>query len=480
VSKNVIHVLLIEDNPGDARLIQERLREVDPAGFRMVIEQNLKAGLHTLEETPFDILLLDLSLPDSFGVVTLQKVRAAAPTIPIVVLTGSDDKTLGIQAMQLGAQDYLVKDDTDGKLLTRTIRYAIERHVIESQLRQSQKEYRSLIEDVFNTSSIGVLILDRDFKIVWLNDAIVKYYGFPREELLGHDKRLLLDEKIKCIFENGDDFAIRLLTHYRDSVYDQRLECHILPDETREERWLEHWSQPIRSGIYAGGRIEHHADITQRKQIEAAEREKAQELATAEERQRLARELHDSVTQTLFTSTVMSESSLRQWDNNPSRAHDLLYQSHQLGTYALAEMRLLLLELRPASLMQQNLSVLIGLLCQSLRSRTGIEVTTDLEEAAIPPADVKVALYRIVQEALNNITKHAHATHIQISLKNGADQINLNIRDNGKGFTRTQIPSTGLGLGIMEERATTIDAFLSIESAPGQGTCIHIIWPQPE
>jgi two-component system sensor histidine kinase UhpB len=475
VIKNTIHLLLVEDNSGDVRLIQERLQEVDVTAFTVIVEKTLQAGLQMLREQVFDILLLDLSLPDSFGLDTLQTVRSAAPDVAIVVLTGLDDKTLGIQAMQLGAQDYLVKDDTDSKVLTRTIRYAIERHTIERALRQSQEEYRSLIEDVFNNSDMGVLILDRDFKVVWLNDAIVTFYGFPREALLGYDKRLLIDEKIKCIFEDSEGFASSVLSHYRNNIFDQRMECHILPDKYRADRWLEHWSQPIRSGMYAGGRIEHHADITQRKRIEAAEREKAQKLAAAEERQHLARELHDSVTQTLFTSTVMSESALRQWEINRKKAHKLVQQSHQLTTNALSEMRLLLLELRPASLMQQNLPVLIQLLTQSLESRTGIDMTTDLDETLLPP-DVKVALYRIVQEALNNVTKHAQATHIRICLKNGSDQIEMTIQDNGKGFDVKQIAPTSLGLGIMQERAETIGALISIDSIPKQGTTIRILW----
>jgi DNA-binding response OmpR family regulator len=203
VSIETIHVLLVEDNPGDARLFQERLRENVERAFHVTIRKTLKAGLQSLQQQPYDILLLDLSLPDSFGVETLQTVRAAMPAMPIVVLTGLDDKTLGIQAVQLGAQDYLTKDETDANTLARTIRYAIERNNIEQALLASREEYRSLIDDVFNTSNIGVLILDRDFKVVWLNDAIVTFYGFAREELLGHDKRRLVDDKIKCIFEDA-------------------------------------------------------------------------------------------------------------------------------------------------------------------------------------------------------------------------------------------------------------------------------------
>jgi signal transduction histidine kinase len=248
----------------------------------------------------------------------------------------------------------------------------------------------------------------------------------------------------------------------------------------RAERWLEHWSQPIHRGMYAGGRIEHHTDITQRKLIEAREREQAQKLAAAEERQRLARELHDSVTQTLFTSTVMAESALRQWGNDPAKSHNLLRQLHYLNTTALAEMRLLLLELRPASLMQQQLPALIQHLTTSLESRTGLHMTTDLDEGIQMPPDIKVALYRILQEALNNVTKHAQATAVHIGLKDYANRVELTIQDNGKGFDAQQIRPSSLGLSIMRERAEKIGALLEMNSQPEQGTTIQVIWPLPE
>ena len=475
-----IRTLLIEDNPGDARLIREKLREETDTPFSVVVESRLANGLNRLAVDSFDIILLDLSLPDSFGLETIQTVCARYPDFPVVVLTGYDDKNLGIQAVQIGAQDYLTKDEVDSRLLSRTIRYAIERHHIEVALRQSQQEYRSLIDDVFNTSTVGVLILDRDFKIVWLNGAIETYFGIPREELLGEDKRLLIESKLKCIFADADAFSSSILASYRDNTFDQRLECLVTPGSYRQERWLEHWSQPIRAGMYAGGRIEHYTDITQRKRIESSEREKAQKLAAAEERQHLARELHDSVTQTLFTTTVISESALRQWEINPAKAHDLMTQLHQLTTSALAEMRLLLLELRPASLTQQSLSALIQQLVFTVQGRTGMQITTELDEMAKLMPDVQVALYRIVQEALNNVVKHAHASAVHIRLQNEGDQLELVILDNGQGFEIDTIQPSSLGMGIMQERANDIGAWLQMSSSPGHGTTVQVIWPMPE
>ena len=331
---------------------------------------------------------------------------------------------------------------------------------------------------MFDTTTVGVLILDRDFKIVWVNSAIEIYFGISREQLLGHDKRILIEDMIKCIFADVDGYANSLLSAYRDNAFDRRLECQVTPDGERQERWLEHWSQPIRAGIYAGGRIEHYSDITQRKMIEASEREKAQKLAAAEERQRLARELHDSVSQTLFTSTVMSESALRQWETNPKKAHDLLTQLQQLCTSALSEMRLLLLELRPASLTQVGLPNLIQQLAATLQSRTNIEISTALDEIPTLLPDVQVALYRTVQEALNNIIKHAQATHVIIGLEWVDKQLVLTISDNGKGFDPTTTKPTSLGMNIMRERAESIGAIIHISSSLGEGTRIQVVWSE--
>ncbi len=478
MSDKPISVLLIEDNSGDARLIREQLRDATESTFSLNVVTNLAEGLAALSQQVYNILLLDLSLPDSFGLDTLKTVRSNNQDIPIVVLTGFDDQMLGVQALQLGAQDYLLKNDSHPKLLSRTIRYAIERHNIEAALRQSQEEYRSLINDVFDTTTVGVLILDRDFKIVWVNSAIEVYFGISRDELLGQDKRILIEDKLKCIFADIDGYANSLLSAYRDNAFDRRLECQVTAEGERQERWLEHWSQPIRAGIYAGGRIEHYSDITQRKMIEASEREKAQKLAAAEERQRLARELHDSVSQTLFTSTVMSESALRQWDTNPKKAHDLLAQLQQLTTSALSEMRLLLLELRPASLTQVGLPNLIQQLAATLQSRTAIEISTALDEIPTLLPDVQVALYRTVQEALNNIIKHAQATHVIIRLEWSNQKLILTISDNGKGFDPTTTKPTSLGMNIMRERAESIDATISIGSSLGEGTRIQVVWSE--
>ena len=145
MTETSINVLLIEDDSGDAYLLQSFLSSAEPVSFDLTCANRLGTGLNYLSTTPFDIILLDLSLPDSMGLDTIDTVRLHAPDIPIVVLTGLDDEDTAMQAVQAGAQDYLSKDHLDHNTLTRSIRYAVERHRLRQALAQARrKEEESL------------------------------------------------------------------------------------------------------------------------------------------------------------------------------------------------------------------------------------------------------------------------------------------------------------------------------------------------
>ena len=144
----VTQILLVEDNPGDTYLIKHM---IEPSGISMMEMRTvirLKDAVHSLNEFAIDAILLDLSLPDSDGIATLTTLQRYASSIPIIVLTGLNDDELGIQAMQVGAQDYLVKGQVDQALLIRSIRYAIERKRLEQTLQQSKQELETLYQKV--------------------------------------------------------------------------------------------------------------------------------------------------------------------------------------------------------------------------------------------------------------------------------------------------------------------------------------------
>ena len=166
----------------------------------------------------------------------------------------------------------------------------------------------------------------------------------------------------------------------------------------------------------------------------------------------------------------------RLWERNPEDGRRRLEEVRQLTRGALAEMRTLLLELRPSSLIEAELPYLLNQLGESISGRAGLPVTVSVEGQFSFPTEVKVALYRIAQEALNNVSKHAGARQANVNLLCESDRITLKITDDGRGFDVSSISIDSLGLGIMRERAEDIMASLSVQSRTGQGTEVMVVW----
>ncbi|HEY42791.1 MAG TPA: GAF domain-containing protein [Anaerolineae bacterium] len=210
--------------------------------------------------------------------------------------------------------------------------------------------------------------------------------------------------------------------------------------------------------------------------------EQTHQLAAMEERNRLARDLHDAVTQTLFSSSLLAEALPALWEKDQTEGRKLLKEIRQLCRGALAEMRTLLMELRPASLIEASLDELLRQLGDSVTGRTGVPVTVSIEGPHQLPSDVHTAFYRIAQEALNNIVKYAQANQVSVNLRcvslkdEGARKVELSVMDDGIGFDPSNIPSESLGIGIMRERAKAIGATLEIESEIEHGTEIRVFW----
>jgi len=206
--------------------------------------------------------------------------------------------------------------------------------------------------------------------------------------------------------------------------------------------------------------------------------EQAQQVATLEERQRLARELHDAVTQTLFSSALIAEVVPDLWEVNPAEGRFRLQQLRRLTRGALAEMRSLLIELRPGALTELPLGELLKQLAEATAGRTTLEI--DVLVVGRAPAtlagDVQVAVYRVAQESLNNVARHAQARTVRLCLRYVPTGLSLRIEDDGRGFDPAAVPAGHLGVRIMRERAQGIGARLRIESAPGRGMRVAITW----
>ncbi len=204
--------------------------------------------------------------------------------------------------------------------------------------------------------------------------------------------------------------------------------------------------------------------------------EHAQSFAKLQERQRLARELHDAVNQSLFSAGLIAEVLPRLWEKNPDEGRRSLEDLRRLTRGALAEMRGLLAELRPTVMTGSEFGDLLRQLGDALTGRVNVPVNMTIKGEGVLPADVQIALYRLCQEALNNIAKHAQASHVTIHLQYHSERVELHIQDDGRGFNPDQSPSGHSGLSMMRERAEAIGALLSITSVPGRGTSVAIRW----
>jgi PAS domain S-box-containing protein len=202
----------------------------------------------------------------------------------------------------------------------------------------------------------------------------------------------------------------------------------------------------------------------------------AQALAVLEERQRLARNLHDAINQSLFSAGLIAEVLPRLWERDQAEARRSLEDLRRLTRGAMAEMRALLAELRPSTLTDAELGDLLRLLGNAFTGRTNIPAKVTVVGQGVLPADVQVAIYRVCQEALNNVAKHAGASLVEIYLKHEDTAIELSIRDDGKGFDPERTASGHYGLSMMHERAEGVGARLSITSQAGDGTELTIRW----
>ncbi|MGE5432560.1 MAG: PAS domain S-box protein [Syntrophomonadaceae bacterium] len=206
MEKESIRLLVIEDNPGDAALIEDMIADISEIRIEMMHVTRLAAGLEALEKYGMDAVLLDLGLPDSFGINTLHKVQAHNSAVPIVVMTGLNDKQVAVQAIKGGAQDYLVKGRIDSELLEHSLRYAVERKRIEEALIESQSELKA----TFDQAAVGIAHVSLEGKWLKVNQKICDITGYTTEELekldfqtITHPEYLEKDvEQVKMIIEN--------------------------------------------------------------------------------------------------------------------------------------------------------------------------------------------------------------------------------------------------------------------------------------
>jgi signal transduction histidine kinase len=204
-----------------------------------------------------------------------------------------------------------------------------------------------------------------------------------------------------------------------------------------------------------------------------------EDLAAVQERNRIAREIHDSLGHALTTLNVQLQTALKLWHRDPIEAKPFLEQAQQLGKVAMQEVRQSVHALRADVVAEEPLEQAIAHLVKEFEQSTGIRVSTQMHLQTVLPAQMAKTIYRVVQEALTNICKHAEATTVQLNLQQTVDRLYLSIQDNGCGF-QPQVKSGGFGLHGMQERIMAFHGSFRIEAEPGAGCCILVELPLQE
>ena len=470
---SLLSVLIVEDNPGDLFLLEETLH-LTRLHFDHVYKATSAAeAIAALNQHEISVVLLDLSLPDSSGFNSFDHVHTFANAIPIIVLTGLADTELALETMSSGAQDYLIKGEFDERLLAKSIQYSIERNRIRLSLIESNENYRNL----FFNNPLPIFIWDLNtLQILEVNDVAQKEYGYTRNELLDITMLDISEEKQ---YEKMKAFA----KEFRETSVPIKSGIWEHKKKNNELMVLDISSHKI---DYKGGAaiLAIHNNITDKIRLEEKLEEerllKQKEITEAmiqvqeKERYEISTELHDNVNQQLTVAMMYIASAQQKYPDDS----EVLKQSSGFILHAIEEIRKLSQTLVTPLIKHFGLSKAIeGLLDDVLAvNKMQIELTADTFYEEDIKYDFKLSIFRIVQEQMNNIIKHADAKNVNIELKRTEQFIYLKIHDNGIGFDVNQ-QRKGIGLYNIISRSDLYNGIVDIQTAPGKGCGIYITFP---
>jgi len=469
-----IHILVVEDNPGDLFLFKEFLNGTDLPVAEVRHAASLAEARQLLAIHSVDLLFLDLSLPDSFGLESYTLLQPFTQRVAVILLTGLNDTKIAMQALVMGAQDYLVKGDFDEKLLFRAIRYSLERLRNLQYLRESEERYREL----FNNNPMPMWVFDaKNFRFLEANSSAVQHYGYTHEEFLAksladirldgnHDELRVEVEAIRekrdgvkkgirqHVKKNGEIIFVDIAWH--SISYKNLPAVLVLANDVTERIQLENELNEQR--------------VTRQRQIT-----EAVILAQEKERTEIGKELHDNVNQilgasNLYINTAMTDDELRQ---------ELLERSTELVSKAINEIRKISKSLITPGLREIGLIESVEDVIDDMKlARADLGIELDLQNITEEQIEDKrkLTVFRIVQEQLNNIVKHARATRVLIRLSMEGPDLVVTVADNGVGFDVGR-HRKGVGITNIISRAELFSGKVEIQSQPGEGTTLTVSLP---
>lgn len=475
-----IQILLVEDSPTDALLIGEALTDVQDFRHILAHTEFLSDALSRTQTMHFDVVLLDLGLPDAQGLDTFRTFRRQAPELPVLVLTGLDDMSVGLLAIQDGAQDFLPKREIRASELSRAIRYAIERHRAAMALKESEERFQLAISG----ATAGLWDWNLQSGAIFLSPHF--------EEILGHEG----DEPpsqtqvfLEAIHPDDiDRVKVGLAAHLdRKHAYDVEYRVRT---RSGEFRWIQSRGQALWNRAGKPYRmVGWIMDVTDRKLADEALRESREELqhlsaniqnVREEEKTRIARELHDDLGQQL-TALKMEVGRIENVAEAPrtALAGADLRDIYSLIDQLVGSVRRIAADLRPTMLDDLGLIPAIEWFIDQFSTRFGVRIIRHIAADDIDfNRESATAVFRVVQEAMTNIARHSGATEVTLEITRDDPHCIVSIVDNGRGSASDKRPArNSFGLLGMRERVARLGGDLRIQTAPGEGFALSVSLP---
>lgn len=342
----------------------------------------------------------------------------------------------------------------------------IERKLVEEALKESEKKYHSLFKNMIEGFGLNKMIFDADgkpcdYRFLELNAAFEKHTGISVKKAIGKTvKEVIPDIEPYWIDTYGEVVLTGEPKHFEKYSFPLK-------------KWYETYAYPAGKNQFAVL----FRDITKLKKEEKDRFTKMRETALKKEREKIAAELHDTVSQILFSSSLLAESVSKIWEKDPDKALKNLKMITELNSSAFLEMRILLYELVPEKIAQESLKELIKRLVDAAKGQSNVRISMEVEGEQDYNFKIKHQVYHIAQEAINNILKHSKAKQAKVNLKLLYNELKLVITDNGIGFDiKNQNNKKKFGLNLMRERAKIAGASLDITSNPGEGSTISLLY----
>ena len=468
-------VVIIEDEEAHFSLMKRAIsREYPYASVHHF--QDATSCLERLDQINPTVIITDYLMPGMNGIEFLEVLNQRDIDIPVIIITGQGNETIAVRAIKSGAKDYLVKSGNFFTLLPSVIAKVVREKKLKQSLYLSERRFQDLAESIFS----WLWEMDVHGRYIYSNPVVEALLGYQTDEVIGkyfydffsNSDKQALKNKIYKIIENVEPMRLFDTIFIRKDGLEVIMVTNGIPFFDKKGNLLGY------RGI--------SQDISERKRAETHIRKLSQQLINAQEteRQMISYELHDRVAQDLSVSKIECDMLLKHQPGLQSHVKERLLAISNTLQGAIGSVRDLSYDLRPPVLADMGIAEALKIYCEEFSKKNGVKI--DFQSAGLHlfklDSNIEIHLYRLVQEGLNNIRKHAHATQVNIMLMGASPNIILSIEDNGKGFdVKTREPGLAnekqMGLQNMKQRVNLFQGQMTIQSRPMQGTKILIKIP---